>query len=321
MADLSEIQSAQAVKVVGSDGTGVEQTPVRSTSGGGIHVNNRDSSGTEIITHGTNNVSLPTQSVLVAGSDGIAIRPLATDNEGRLVTSALTGFGADFTFGRVATAAITKVFVRATTYNEPTAQAQRSISSSSANDSSAGTGARTILIKYLNNAGIFLTETITLNGTTPVNTVATDIRYIEQIDVLTVGSGGTNAGTITLFVGTGGTGGTIGTIAVGDKQTFWAHHYVQAGKICNITGLSCSHNGTVVGSGAVFTIEAQDLVTANAASVQVSDFVRLYGQSSTFSRIYTSPIKISGLARVVVYVTPEATSAITYRAAFDFFEP
>lgn len=38
MADLSEIQAAQAVKIVGSDSAGVEGTPVLSTASGGLRV-------------------------------------------------------------------------------------------------------------------------------------------------------------------------------------------------------------------------------------------------------------------------------------------
>lgn len=48
MADLSDIQAAGVTKVVGSDGTGVEQTPVQSTVGGGLHANLRNTAGTEV---------------------------------------------------------------------------------------------------------------------------------------------------------------------------------------------------------------------------------------------------------------------------------
>lgn len=48
MADISDIQAAGAVKIVGSDGTGVEQTPVQSTVGGALHANLRDSAGSEL---------------------------------------------------------------------------------------------------------------------------------------------------------------------------------------------------------------------------------------------------------------------------------
>jgi hypothetical protein len=48
MADLNEIQSAGATKIVGSSSTGVENTPVNATSAGGLHSNLRDNAGTEL---------------------------------------------------------------------------------------------------------------------------------------------------------------------------------------------------------------------------------------------------------------------------------
>jgi hypothetical protein len=270
-------------------------------------------------TYGNNGQALATQSQLVSGSDGTNMIPLSVDSSGRLVTSSLTGFGADFAFGDITTAARTRVLVRRTTYTEQTTDAQRRLISSSANDTAAGTGARTVKITYFNSTGAGpFTETVTLNGTTAVNTVATNIRFIEQIEVLTAGSGGANAGTISIQTLAAV---TFGSIAIGDNQTFWCHHYIPTGKTCNITGISCGHNGTTVGSGALFTLNAKYLSITNSVETQISDFVRLYGQTSTFARTYTSPIKIIGPARIQTYVTPETSSSTTYRAAFDFFEP
>jgi hypothetical protein len=257
----------------------------------------------------------------IVKTDG-SYQPIQVDNEGRLVTSSLTGFGADFTFGDVTTAALTRTVVKRTAYIEQVTNAQRSIASASANDTAAGTGARTVKIEYFDQTGAGpFSETVTLNGTTYVNTVATNICFIEQIIVLTAGSTGSNVGILTLKAATAGGGATIGTIAATNNQTFWAHHYVPTGKICNITGISCGHNGTTVGSGALFTLNAQAIGLANAVETQVSDFVRLYGQTSTFARNYTSPIKVIGPARIQMYVTPETASSTIYRSAFDFFEP
>lgn len=247
---------------------------------------------------------------------------LKTDATGGLVTTALTGFGADFAFGDVTLAAIAQAFVRRTAYTEQTTNAQRSIASASANDTAAGTGARTIQITYLDSTGAGpYTETVTLNGTSYVNTVATNICFIEQMEVLTAGSGLTNAGILTLKAATAGGGATIGTINAGDRQTFWAHHYVPVGKEANITGISVSHNGTTVGSGGVFVVKSQKIGVTNAIETQVTDFVRLYGQSSTFARVYTSPVKVAGPAKLFLYVTPESASSFVYRGSIDFFQP
>lgn len=233
----------------------------------------------------------------------------------------LTNNPTSFSFGDVTLAAIAQAVVRRTAYTEQTSNAQRSIASASANDTAAGTGARTLRITYFTAAfaGPF-TEDITLNGTSYVNTVSTTICYIESIKVLTAGSGGVNAGIITLKAATAGGGATIGTINAGDNQTFWAHHYVPTGKISYITGISVSHSGTTVGSGGVFLVKAKDLSTANAVENQITDFVRLYGQASTFARVYQSSIKVTGPARLIVYVTPETSSSTVYRASIDYNE-
>lgn len=269
-----------------------------------------------------NNSAIPPQSQLVSGTDGTNLIPLAVDGVGRLVTSSLTGFGADFAFGDITTASLNRVLVKRTAYTEQTTNAQRSIVSSSTLDTALGTGARTILITYLDATGAGpYTETLTLNGIVAVNTVATNICYIEQVSVITAGATGSNAGIISIKSAVAGAGATIGTIPATDNQTFWAHHYVPTGKTCNVTGISCGHTGTTVGSGALFTINALTIGLANGVETQLSDFVRLYGQTSTFARNYSSPIKVTGPARLQIYVTPESTSSIIYRAAFDFFEP
>lgn len=59
MADLSEVNSSGSTKIVGSDSSGVEQTPVQSTSNGGLHVNLRNNAGTEITTLPVSAASLP----------------------------------------------------------------------------------------------------------------------------------------------------------------------------------------------------------------------------------------------------------------------
>lgn len=48
MADLTDIQAAETVKIVGSDSTGLETTAVAATTQGGLHTNPRNSAGVEI---------------------------------------------------------------------------------------------------------------------------------------------------------------------------------------------------------------------------------------------------------------------------------
>src|SRR5579885_903292 len=86
--------------------------------------------------------------------------------------------------GYVGTAATSGKVIRATTYTPQGTDAQRSIKSSSSSDSASGTGAQTIIINYLNTSFQLLTDTVTLNGTTAVNTNATDIAFIESMQVV-----------------------------------------------------------------------------------------------------------------------------------------
>jgi len=74
------------------------------------------------------------------------------------------------------------------------------ISSSSAADIAAGTGARTVTIYGLDGNYNQINEVITLNGQTAVNTVNSYLR-VFHLAVNTAGSGGAAAGTI--YAGTG----------------------------------------------------------------------------------------------------------------------
>lgn len=68
--------------------------------------------------------------------------------------------------------------------------------SGSANDTAAGTGARTISVKGVDTSFARFTETVTMNGQTSVNLVTTNVLFIDSIEVLTAGSGLVNAGII-----------------------------------------------------------------------------------------------------------------------------
>lgn len=104
----------------------------------------------------------------------------------------------------------------------------RVVSTSAADDGSpAGTGARTVDIHYLDAAGATQSETVTLNGTSAVNTVATDILRIQDFHVKTVGSGGAVAGVLSLQ----NTAGTVtySSIDTGNNKARQAIFTIPAG--------------------------------------------------------------------------------------------
>ena len=107
----------------------------------------------------------------------------------------------------------------------PASPTQMTVSSTDANDTSGGTGARTVLIRGINGTGGYVSETVTLDGQTGVTTV-NSYDAIEQLVVMTVGSGGVNAGRI--YIGTGTvTAGVPATIysamGVGDNLSLVGH--------------------------------------------------------------------------------------------------
>lgn len=95
---------------------------------------------------------------------------------------------------------ITTVVTAGNTYVYPASASVMKVSSSSANDTSAGSGARTILLVGLDSSYNKVSETVTLNGQTQVTTTNSYLR-ITYTELLTTGNGNAQAGTI--YVGTG----------------------------------------------------------------------------------------------------------------------
>ena len=65
---------------------------------------------------------------------------------------------------------------------------QMTVVSTSGNDAAAGSGIRTIEIHYLDANGNEQIEGVTMNGVTGVNTVATNIRFVNEFYAETVGT-------------------------------------------------------------------------------------------------------------------------------------
>ncbi len=85
----------------------------------------------------------------------------------------------------------------AVTIPEPNQAGQQlQVLSSDAGDTAAGVGAQVVRVDYLNASDELSFEEVTMNGTTPVNTVATDITDIIDFHSVQVGSTGVATGNI-----------------------------------------------------------------------------------------------------------------------------
>jgi hypothetical protein len=127
------------------------------------------------------------------------------------------------------------------------------VSSSSANDTSAGTGARTVELFGLDGDYNEINEVVTLNGQTAVNTTQSYLR-INRMIVRSAGSGGYNAGIIYAGTGTVTTGVPANIYATingdGSNQTLMALWTVPAGYTAYLMQYDVS-NGTTSNTPAV----------------------------------------------------------------------
>jgi hypothetical protein len=106
---------------------------------------------------------------------------------------------------------------------------QMSVISTDAADTSAGIGVNTIEIHYLDAAGDEQIETAIMNGTTAVDFVATDIRFVNDLYALTVGTNGVAAGTISVYK-TGAASTIYNMIHIGGNKSLVPHRMVPRAK-------------------------------------------------------------------------------------------
>ena len=153
-------------------------------------------------------------------------------------TSNVSKFGYNPAVGSVS---YESVWEGSNAYPWQTVADQLEVLSASANDTSAGTGARTVELQGLDSNWDILTETVTMNGTTAVTTTGSFLR-IFRARVVTAGTSLRNEGTITIRdQDTSTTRALItdGTTS-GMGQTLMAVYTVPAGKTAYLVNLNFS---------------------------------------------------------------------------------
>lgn len=110
-----------------------------------------------------------------------------------------------------------------------TAASGMTVVSSSTNDTVGGTGAESIIVYSVDANNVAQLNVVTLNGTTPVVVPTGTMTFlgINRASIYLAGSGGINAGDITMTATTGGT--TQSVIPTGEGSTQHAFFFVQAG--------------------------------------------------------------------------------------------
>jgi hypothetical protein len=216
--------------------------------------------------------------------------------------------------GYVIAAAAASISVRAATYVPQGTDAQRSIKSSSALDTAAGTGCRTVVINYLNTAMALKQDTVVLNGVTAVNTNATDIRFIESMVCATTGTDLTNDGNIQLFTGLAGAGSVMAQMNVSDGATFYDHHYVPAGVTCYVISAT---GGATLAAGRVFLSRTGDPRATNLPFLQIGD-IAIHAPATSVDHSYVVPLAVPGPDLIIGRETP--LTAVANNLAFGSFD-
>lgn len=171
----------------------------------------------------------------------------------------------------------------------PAAAGVLTVSSSSSNDTAAGTGARTVSITGLDAAFNPLTETVILNGTTAVSTLGSYFR-VNSITVTTVGSGGSNAGII--YIGTG-------LVTAGKPATIYNSIPV---------GFNVSSSGFITIANNTTSYLLQLLASTDTAGTQVQLLTRTVGGVFLVARNF---LLGTGAGTNQVYSLPRALTAGT----------
>jgi hypothetical protein len=243
--------------------------------------------------------NLSLNSAAALDSDAMVVRPSLYELE--VARSLRTGISQVNKFGRngdIDAAQTEDIWASGGTWSPPTAAGTVAIVSDSVNDTSAGTGARTILVSGLDGDYLEVEETVTLNGTTPVNT-ANSYFIVHRMIIATAGSGGTAAGTITSVSNGTGTP-TFPSIQLGSNQTQFCIFQVPAGK----TMYMFSFRGAISGG----TTAEIDLFAKPFGGVyNLKGEVRLSSTGSSHEEVtYKIPLKFT--EKTIVKLTCSAAS-------------
>lgn len=208
---------------------------------------------------------------LVDGKPRVSSMPytydIAEGNVANHVSWSKTGYNADVDVG------VEDVWTYGWQYVFPAAEAGMRVVSSSENDAAAGTGIQKVYLVYLDDAGAEKTEIITMNGTTPVNTTATDIYRIQNFRAYQVGTGKVAAGDINIYHLTEATPiySQIATSMARARNIVWT---VPAGKVLFINHIFFSASGVVKSDA--HTVLFTTMAKYDTASGRAIDFFMPY---------------------------------------------
>jgi hypothetical protein len=193
-------------------------------------------------------------------------------------------------------------------YARPATPQQLRLVSTSAQDSATGTGCRTLVIEYLDHLYIERSEIVTLNGLTPVNTVATNILRINYIRVQTLGvAASQTVGNVSITNLAGDV--TYGFMSAGGNSARQGVYTVPAGKNAYISRFDVSSGST----GTHYTRFVLSSTSYDSVSVLIiAETVIHYVNGSI---VFQSPVLIPEKSDIRVLAASDSASANVIAAA------
>lgn len=188
----------------------------------------------------------------------------------------VNGFNTD-----VDTAAAEDVWSAGGSYPFPSSAAATTIESNDAADASAGTGARTVRVFGLDANLRQIQSDATLNGT---NAVTLDKQFyrIRSVELLTVGSGGTNAGKLLVKQSTT----VLAEVEIGynaPRSAIWT--VAENEKYARITQFSGSIHTTSA------TVQVDLMVKPPGGFFKVVDTITLLNAGANFQKLVNIPVE------------------------------
>jgi hypothetical protein len=133
----------------------------------------------------------------------------------------------------------------------PSTGIQMSIKSSSASDGVGGTGIRSVEMHYLDANLVPQHETIILNGTAAVLTIATNIRFVQSLHMVTYGSAKSAVGNVNMY-NASGAGQVYSMIEIGSVRCSSSARMIPSGKRAFVSSaIASSVSGTAASSNRV----------------------------------------------------------------------
>lgn len=172
--------------------------------------------------------------------------------------------------------------------------------SSDANDTLAGTGVQKVKITYLDTTYAQQTQTLNMNGVTPVPLTDTHILRVNSIRATQVGTNNMSVGQIDCRL-VGGAATIYRSIVAGYTRGRGITFTVPLGKTLYITSIAVSSGYTTAGKVVRWIARAQVDDTDPTTKINFfQPFFEIITQDASFHRDFEMPIKIPATADVKV---------------------